>query len=269
MLSRQLSPDLLDWWLALRQLPEQLGAVHRWTASEHPPSKQTPGHLHATATLVACLRGTVRISDGDRRTDLMPGDALVLAAGAWHYHDPLRGNAVLFLQGFMRGQSDFWLCDRHERFFATVPKQPSSQLMEAIAEAADPRQRQRLLGALLENFTKETIRPLQDLRPEVARMEQAVWRLMRQPGTAEDVIRAAGISRAQAYRLFVDHYGMPPAKALLEQRMEYARHLLRAGITVTETAERSGFPSRQTFTRAFTREQGCSPQAWQQYNQGL
>lgn len=257
-----LPPELLDWWLLLRRLPEDLHRVHRWTADGHPPDLHSAGHLHATATHITCLQGVVRVTYREEHLDLQAGEALVIAAGAWHLHQRLRGDGVLFQQGVRGGRSDFWLGDRHERLFGTVPAEPSHRLMEAAVAAADPQRRRELFRELVRNFNRETIEPLRDQRPEVDRMEQALWRYMSSPGSAEDVIRAAGISRAQAYRRFVEHFGQPPGRVLLGMRLDHARGLLRQGIAVAEVASRCGFASRQAFTRAFARELGVAPARW-------
>jgi len=257
-----LPPELLDWLLLLRQLPERLGVVHRWTADTHPPDLHSSGHLHATATHAVCLRGTVRIEHRDDQLDLAPGDAVVIAAGAWHLHHSLRGTGVWFQQGVRGGRSDFWLGDREGRLFGTVPEQPSHRLMQAAVDERDSERRRAVFRELLQNFNRETIEPARDQRPEVDRMEQALWRYMSAPGSASDVIRAAGISRAQAYRRFVEHFGAPPAQVLLRMRLDHARGLLRQDIAVAEVALRCGFASRQAFTRAFTREVGMAPSAW-------
>jgi AraC-like DNA-binding protein len=257
--SPSLSPELLDWWAALRALPQRLGKVALWRAADHTPDHLADHHLHATATTVVCLRGAVRVSHHRQRVDLAPGEALVIQAGAWHCHEPLRPGTVVFQQGVLRGRSDFWFAKHDLSLIATVPEEPSHRLMAAAARTPQEARRRHLFAELLTNLTQEAVQPLTTLPEAITRMDEALWRLMSTPGSAAGMLRASGISRSRAYRLYVQHRGVPPAQALREERLTLAAALLDLGIPVAEAASRSGFASRQAFSRAFTQWRGASP----------
>lgn len=250
----RLTPDAIDWWIRLRELTGRLGQVHRWLAAEHPPTNGDPHHaLHAVTTSVLCLHGVARLSDGRRRIDLSPGDAVIIQPGAWHRHEPLRRGSVVFQQGVNQGCSDFWFASDAVQLVGSVPEQPSHRLLDQLAATADDTRRRNLLSELLGNLVRESVEPLRPVEPAVARMNDALWRLVGTAGTADEIIRAAGIGRVQAYKLFTRHHGQPPATVLRQDRLILARSLLAAGLPVAEVATRCGFASRQVFSRAYRR----------------
>ncbi len=74
-----------------------------------------------------------------------------------------------------------------------------------------------------------------------------------------ELARIAGMSRSAFITGFREKTGMPPGRYLLEWRMLKARHLLQAGQTLAEIAERVGYGSEAAFVRAFKRRFGETP----------
>lgn len=249
----RLTPEAIDWWIRLRGLPGRLGRVHRWLATEHPPTADSGHSLHAVTTSVICLTGAVRVSAGGQRLDLIPGDAVIIQPGAWHRHEPLRRGSLAFQQGVIQGRSDFWFVTHERQLMGSVPEQPSHRLLDHAAAAADESRRKTILSELIANLVRESVEPLRPVDPAVARMNAVLWRLVGEAGSAEAIIRAAGLGRVQAYRLFTRHHGQPPATVLRNDRLTLARSLLAAGLPVAEVARRCGFASRQAFSRAYRR----------------
>jgi AraC-like DNA-binding protein len=64
-------------------------------------------------------------------------------------------------------------------------------------------------------------------------------------------------------RLFKSTLGMTPGKYVTEARIEMARELLARGSSVTEACLAVGFSSASSFSSAFRRRYGQSPQAFQ------
>jgi len=254
-----LPPEAIDWWLSLRELPDRLRRVHRWLAVDNPPSPAADHQLHVVPTSVVCMAGAARLSAGSRRLDLAPGDAVIIQPGAWHRHESLRRGSLVFQQGVIHGRSDFWFVTRERELIASVPEQPSHTLLSRAAHEADPERRRAIMVDLLRNLARETAEPLRAVHPAVARMDAMLWRLASEPGGAEDIIGAAGIGRAQAYRLFTRHHGQPPAEVLRRDRLHVAASLLAAGLPVAEVAQRCGFASRQAFSRSFRQVLGVTP----------
>jgi AraC-like DNA-binding protein len=85
--------------------------------------------------------------------------------------------------------------------------------------------------------------------------------LMNAPTLAE-LAALAGCSRFQLLRRFQQVHGLPPHAWLLQQRLERARQLIRAGFGLAEAAADTGFADQSHLTRHFTRQFGYTPGAW-------
>lgn len=249
--------DQRRWWRLLEELPPRLGAVHRWTDVRLPTDPAWD--QHAVPTLVACLDGVVRVHRQGGHQDLGPGEVLVLGAGVWHRHAPLRRGTVTWCQGFLPAWSDVWLGTAEARWYARCPSQPALRFVEAAVTATDVAARRQaiagLLGAVLADATED---PGFGSEP-VQRMVTALWRGLHQGITVEDLVTASGLQRAQAYAVFTAAYGITPKAALTEGRLSLAAGLLAAGLTVAETARRSGWRNADTFSRAWRRRFGVAP----------
>lgn len=78
-----------------------------------------------------------------------------------------------------------------------------------------------------------------------------------------DLAKECGLSASQFSRAFRRSVGMPPHRWLVQQRIELAKALLRAGeATLVEIALRSGFSDQSHFTRCFSVWTGVSPGLW-------
>ena len=67
----------------------------------------------------------------------------------------------------------------------------------------------------------------------------------------------SGFTRALRHRT-----GLTPYAWLTCRRMDYAKTLLNAGQTITQTAQLLGYTNASKFTAAFTRVHGASPSQW-------
>jgi len=77
-----------------------------------------------------------------------------------------------------------------------------------------------------------------------------------------DFAKLCAMSLSSFKRYFQKIYGVPPAKWLTQQRLEYARSLLvRSDLSVTEICEASGYRDVSSFVRAFRRYFGHTPTA--------
>ncbi|MFW5828892.1 MAG: AraC family transcriptional regulator [Planctomycetota bacterium] len=253
-------PVAVDAWLLLRALPQRLGRIPVWRARDHPPAGSDL-HQHACTTLVACLRGALRLTHPRGRCDLGPGDVLLLRPGAWHLHEALHGDALAFCQGFLGGRSDFFLDTRELHLLGSVPEQPSRGLMERAARSEQTAERRELVAQLIGNLTRECSAPLTTPHPALARMELALWQHLHRTDALQAIINASGLARAQAYRLFTAHWGTGMAAMVRRERIRLARELIADGIPVGEAAKRCGFASRRAFTRAYRQVTGRTPSA--------
>jgi len=254
-------PEVVDWWLRLRELADTLGTIHRWTPAAHPPVHQRGYHQHACPTLVACLHGVVRVEHPADRIDITSGEALLIAPGTWHRHAPLRARSVSFAEGFIAGRSDFFFDSRDLHVVGSVPVQPQHHLMSAALAADDPATRRARTAELLASVSRETATPVSVPHPALLRMEIALWVHLHRRDTMARMLAASGLSRAQAYRLAREHWGSAPATLVRREKIRLAEELLRQGIAVAEVAERCGFASRRAFTRAMRSLTGAPPSA--------
>src|SRR3954470_12289820 len=115
-------PTTRRWWLLLDQLPDKLGPVTVWRDSSALPAGD--GHMHANPTAVVCLTGVVRVSRPGRKIDLKPGEALLIAPGIWHRHEPLRPGSVWFGLGYLSAWSDVMLGDDQREWHGKLPAEP-------------------------------------------------------------------------------------------------------------------------------------------------
>src|SRR4051812_44646759 len=72
--------------------------------------------VHAVTTVEAALAGVVRITlSGGETYDLHAGEVLVIRAGIWHHHAPLRPGAVSYHQGLLGEVSDLRIVSSESR----------------------------------------------------------------------------------------------------------------------------------------------------------
>lgn len=209
-------------------------------------------------TVVIGLRGVVRLRAAGRNViDLQPGDAAVIAAGAWHEHEPLRRSAAALALGFDYGMCDLLLSNAETTVPAVLPQQPAWQVVERLL-AGDERAMSDLLALVLE----VPWRDVPHLPAAVERMRDHIRSHGLTPITAADLARISGLGPSRAWELFREHFGCTPRQALERRRCAVAAALLDHGLAVSEVASRCGFVDRGTFTRAFARIQGVGPAAW-------
>lgn len=99
--------------------------------------------------------------------------------------------------------------------------------------------------------------------PGIARALAALHSDPAHPWTADELGRAAGMSRTIFFERFTSLMGEPPTTYLTRWRMHLARvSLEREQASLATVAERVGYTSEAAFSRAFKREVGVSPSEW-------
>jgi AraC-like DNA-binding protein len=241
----------------LEDLPQRLGTIHRWTDLSLPNDHDWD--FHTVPTVITCLSGIIRVQRPGGAQDIGPGSALVIAPGVWHRHQNLRHNSVCWMQGFLPAWSDLWIGTEGNRWFGRQATQPALRFVEHILEATSPDEHKTAFASLIGAV-------LADAKPDpgfgaepVQRMVGSLWRRLHQGISVDDLVRVSGLGRAQAYRLFTEAYGISPKAALTEGRLLLATALLKNGLSVSETAQRSGWKSADTFSRAWRRRFGHAP----------
>lgn len=242
-------PEIVRWWLSLEATAERIGRVHRWLAAGHGPGGGRL-HQHHTVTLALCLAGTARLAHPAGALDLAPGDAVLIEAGAWHHHGALRPGAVAFGQGFMIGRSDWLLQSSDLVLSSSVAAEPSRRLLEGLLGQPSEELRRSGLAVHLRGFCAEPSSPPASAHPAYPAMELALWDSLHHPDPVAAMVRASGLSRAQAYRVFAACAGIAPASWVRRERRALAHRLLGEGMSAPAVAERCGFPDRRALRRA-------------------
>jgi len=94
------------------------------------------------------------------------------------------------------------------------------------------------------------------------RLAPALSRMHADPArdwSVESLAQQAGMSRTAFAVRFREVMGMPPLAYLTNWRMHLAERDLRAGASVAEVAERTGYTSESAFSHAFKRTMGMAP----------
>ncbi len=74
--------------------------------------------------------------------------------------------------------------------------------------------------------------------------------------------RRAGMSRTRFIQRFQEQIGVAPGQWMVQWRIAVAQRALREGSDLAGAAERAGYASEASFSRAFKRVAGVSPGAW-------
>jgi len=250
-------PEAVAWWRLLEGVGARLGRVHRCTAADHPPWRNAGAQeQHHTATLVLCLGGTSRVLHARGRLDLLANDAVLIEAGAWHGHAPMRAGALAFGQGVMAGRSDWILHDHRLQIISSVPEQPSWRGLESAVAEPDEVRRREMLRRHLAGLVLEHSVPISSAHPAYAPMELALWNHLHRPDAVTAMVRASGLSRAQAYRVFTACAGVGPAAAVRRERIALVKRLLAERIPAAAAAARCGFSSIRQMRRQLARSGG-------------
>ena len=110
---------------------------------------------------------------------------------------------------------------------------------------------------LAQNLALTLARPRE---PHLARAVTAMEAHLEEPLPITRIARAANVTPRHLQTLFQAHFGTTPYGHYLALRLNRARRMLiETPLPVLEVAERSGFASPASFTRAYRRQHGESP----------
>ena len=77
--------------------------------------------------------------------------------------------------------------------------------------------------------------------------------------TVDEIAEQVGVSRGHLCRVFNNVLGVSPRIYLVERRMELAKTLLAAGLSVSEVAAECDYADPSSFSRSFKTYVGVSP----------
>ena len=255
-----LDPDLLALWQRLQDVAQHgIRSVRHWQPRDGlPVGSSTPAHQHTMPTVVIGLSGVVRIR-GQVDADLLPGDLLLIEPGCWHDHVVHKPGSSSFGVGFLAAHCDVLFFDHVRTLWGAVPEQPYRRVLESMMAATSAAQQLPLVDELLSQVRSDKIDFVNWIQPGVLQMAAYLWNHLHEQLDAEDIVFQAGMGRTAAYDRFKEFFGRSPKQELLAQRLALAKHLLLRGYNVTETARRTGFPTRAELTRAYRRHFGHPP----------
>ena len=248
-----LDPNLVRQWLTACRLSQSLRAV-----ALAPTRLHGEGEHHTVPTLAVCLQGVVRVRLAQGQVDLQADEALLLPPGVPHEHERLRAGSVFLGVGFMLDFADIEIALGLDSWILTIAEQPARRLAERACRAAAP-ERLRLVRELFDELAVERARPLAPMPEPTRRMWMYLRRERLSPINVRDVLNASGLAPTRAKLLFNAWFGMTPLRLLRQHRLEYARHLMASGSSVTEAATASGFRSRRHLTATCRTVHGVPP----------
>jgi len=266
-----------DFGLRISAVPSPLIAdlVHFNLADVPPCEYLTQAHMHPFHQLDVVMGSWIehRIEGWPPRR-LMRGDALLIP--------PLIRHGMYAEEGFRHASFKIFIQTRAARqlgdhpFMFTVSSQVM-KLLEAIGErhrkgGSHVGEQTMAVGALC---VLEAIDAAPRESPPARRDADAFRRLIRPvlERLAEAPFTGANVAdMARACHMSVDHFSkcfraamnVTPQSFLIETRMRIAATdlLTEPPIAIKEVADRAGYSSSQTFTRAFTAAMGISPDAF-------
>ena len=104
-----------------------------------------------------------------------------------------------------------------------------------------------------------------EARRDLEQLWAAVGESLHRDWSVAEMARIVHLSTAQFRRVVVRHHGRTPVEMLQKMRMAKAQQLLlRTTDSVAQIAERVGYETPFSFSRAFRRECGTSPRAFRQ-----
>jgi AraC family transcriptional regulator, arabinose operon regulatory protein len=210
------------------------------------------------------LGGIGWLTVGRQEYELAPGTGVVFAPGDEPVagHDPRR-RLLVFGMHFEPGAGQVlpprWCRVRDQALVAALARR-----CDASYRRGDP------LGAYHSRLCLEQILCLmwEDATlpapgPVDAALDTLTREIRRDPGRRWTVAELAGrtaLSRAQFTRRFIAYTGMPPARFLIQARVDRARQLLtETDMSVTQVAATLGYSDIGYFSRQYKRHTGHSP----------
>lgn len=241
-------------------------------------------HWHATLGIGWVEHGAQRSASGRGMVEAQAGDLISSNPGEVHDGRPLGGATrrwqMLYLEPAAAAEAlgldgsanldlarpvfqDPALRAALQRLFSRL-----AQWTAARHEAAEALACEEALATVTRGLARHAGTPR---RPEpqdaaaggpLARVRERLADDLLHAPTLAELATLAGCSRFQLLRRFQQAHGLPPHAWLLQQRLERARQLIRAGHGLAQAAADAGFADQSHLTRHFSRQCGYTPGAW-------
>ncbi|MBT8045399.1 MAG: AraC family transcriptional regulator [Verrucomicrobiae bacterium] len=110
--------------------------------------------------------------------------------------------------------------------------------------------------------------PMPTRHHKLAVIVAAIYQHLEKGISITELAKAASVSISTLERLFKEHMNTTPRRFIMQVKMSAAcDRLLNTGMQVKEVAGSLGYDDHANFTRAFTKEMGMSPKAYQKFYQ--
>ncbi len=235
---------------------------------------ETATHSHDHHQIVLPYRGGLEMEVGGEGAVVQGETFAVIPAGHFHSfggtRNQLDDNALLIVD--LPGEAGTPSLDR---VWDKAEALPFVAMDEALASYC------RFLAAEMERYGPSAVdrfhastllleaiaRRMQVAAPEMPAPLTRALRLANSPSdvppTLDQLASEAGVSTATLNRLFLDRFGLPPARFLIRLRLEYAAKALSETTSpISEIAFQAGYRDQSAFTRAFRRELGQTPASY-------
>ncbi|XYH95466.1 cupin domain-containing protein [Sorangium sp. So ce1128] len=194
------------------------------------------------------------------------GPTTTLISGCFTFEDRSRNPLLASLPPLIRITSDEgcavpWL-EQNLQFIAAEsasPRPGSHVVLTRIADVVFV----QALRAFIERLPDDSGGFLRALRePHIGQALGLMHRQLEHPWTVESLASKCGLSRSTFAERFKQTVGEPPLGYLTRLRMERATALLRAGSTLADVAQRTGYSSEAALSHAFRQWAGTPPGAY-------
>jgi AraC-like DNA-binding protein len=201
-------------------------------------------HDHDHFQILIGLHGTLELEVSGRGRRIAAGDGCVVPPGERHDFEARSGARCLVLDSQMGGWARV----------TSAPPPAALALAQYLSRACTerlPRARQLGPTLLLEAWVPTVLLVPQRARRTIDWEGLAHWALARGPGTTvAEVATRAHLSAAQLAARCLAEQGQSTQQWLRELRLTQARAWLEQGLSVSESARRSGYRSPSALTAA-------------------
>ncbi|AXP04796.1 AraC family transcriptional regulator [Pseudomonas fluorescens] len=232
-------------------------------------------HMHEHFGIGLVLRGAQRSASGRGPVQAIAGELISVNPAEVHdgapigegtrrwqmlYFDPL-----LITQAFKDMTDDGGIC-AHEFAYPVLKSRRAAELFRTLyrtiaqaEEFGDQMKIDETLSLLLEHLLDQPV-PISPT-PGIAanRAKTMIDDDPQSPMSLALLAKEADLSRFQLVRAFTRLTGLPPHAYLLQRRIQRARQLIAAGMSLADASLASGFADQSHMTRCFVRSFGFSP----------
>ncbi len=248
--------------------------------TEHPSNDNFKLHVHDGYEIYFFLEGDSKFVIEENTYDLEPGDIIIIRKNQLHrvYHcSNKRYNRIV-----LNISPEFFTdgCEGYEEQFTNPHKYPGNKIDAKTVRTSGIYDAIMRLKNYSDNFTnrdtiivKSVIIELLHLMDNAKLFSESsignsqlrkIIEYINQNYTSDislsDIEKRFFISKYHLCHIFPGATGLTVYQYITKKRLAYARELIKAGMTIGDSAEKAGFNNYSSFYRAYTAEYGSTPQ---------